>query len=583
MSTTQQPRSGLRQWYESLLWGTMDRLGVTESIERKVVTAVGIQFLATVGIFLTQFLVSGTLAYALSAVLFVGAVVAIYNTLLIVRSDFVAPLRRLEVGADAIAAGDITAIDSTDGAESGLVGSDQPDEIGSLVTSFTEVEGYLNTVSAQSEALAAQEFDDPVLDETVPGAFGDSLDEMAANLEAHTAELESLVNAFGEAAGRAQDGDLTARIDEAEVATDERRYAELVANYNRLVASLGGTVGEVAAFTGDVADASDDVRASMDEVDAASEEVARSVQEISDGAAEQTDEPAAVSSEMSTLSATVEEIAASADEAATTAEIAAERGRTGREEAVEAIAELEALEARIAETATAVEELVDRIGEIDEIASVIDGIAEETNLLALNASIEAARADGSGDGFAVVADEVKTLAEETREEAAAISGRIDEVQRASAETAADVDEMESQASDGVETIEATLREFEEVIEDVTTVNETVQKISHATDDQARTTQDVVDMVDDISSVSQQTATEAETVAAAAEEQTATVSEVTRRVYALSDQSDELLATLDGFDVPDDAAATATDAGTPGTGAPVESSAAADDDEPIGFS
>ena len=583
MSTTQQPPSGRRQWYESLLWGTMYRLGVTESIERKVVTAVGIQFLATVGIFLTQFLVSGTLAYALSAVLFVGAVVAIYNTLLIVRSDFVAPLRRLEVGADAIAAGDITAIDSTDGAESGLVGSDQPDEIGSLVTSFTEVEGYLNTVSAQSEALAAQEFDDPVLDETVPGAFGDSLDEMAANLEAHTAELESLVNAFGEAAGRAQDGDLTARIDEAEVATDERRYAELVANYNRLVASLGGTVGEVAAFTGDVADASDDVRASMDEVDAASEEVARSVQEISDGAAEQTDEPAAVSSEMSTLSATVEEIAASADEAATTAEIAAERGRTGREEAVEAIAELEALEARIAETATAVEELVDRIGEIDEIASVIDGIAEETNLLALNASIEAARADGSGDGFAVVADEVKTLAEETREEAAAISGRIDEVQRASAETAADVDEMESQASDGVETIEATLREFEEVVEDVTTVNETVQKISHATDDQARTTQDVVDMVDDISSVSQQTATEAETVAAAAEEQTATVSEVTRRVYALSDQSDELLATLDGFDVPDDAAATATDAGTPGTGAPVESSAAADDDEPIGFS
>jgi len=67
-----------------------------------------------------------------------------------------------------------------------LAGSDQPDEIGSLVNSFAEVERYLGTVSAQAESLAAQEFDDPALDEDVPGAFGDSLDEMAANLEAYT-------------------------------------------------------------------------------------------------------------------------------------------------------------------------------------------------------------------------------------------------------------------------------------------------------------------------------------------------------------------------------------------------------------
>ncbi|WP_050032632.1 methyl-accepting chemotaxis protein [Halorubrum halophilum] len=552
----------------------MDRLGITESIERKVVTAVGIQFLVTVGIFLTQFLVSGTLSYVISGALFLGAVVAIYNTLLIVRRDFVAPLKQLETGADAIAAGEIDAVGSKDGSGTALTGSDQPDEIGSLVNSFVEVERYLGTVSAQAEALAAQEFDDPALDEDVPGAFGESLDEMAANLEAYTTDLESLVDAFGDAAGRARDGDLTATIDDGALAVDGDRYAELVENYNRLVTTLGGTVGEVASFTGDVADASDDVRASMDEVDDASEEVARSVQEISDGAAEQTEELESVSGEMSTLSATVEEIAASADDAAATARSAADRGRAGREEAAEAIEELEALEASIAETATAVEDLVDRIGEIDEIASVIDGIAEETNLLALNASIEAARADGSGDGFAVVADEVKSLAEETREEAAAISGRIDEVQAASAETAADVDEMESQVSDGVDTIESTLREFEEVVEDVTTVDETVQEISEATDDQARTTQEVVDMVDGIASVSRQTATEAETAAAAAEEQTATVSEVTRRVHALSDQSDELLARLDEFDVPDGDTdhASASEAERPGA-----SIAGADDD------
>jgi len=527
-------------------------MGVSESIERKVVAAVGIQLLITVGIFLTPLLLSGALSYAVSGALFLTAVVAVYNTLLIVRRDLVEPVRRLEVAAEAIAAGDVdgTTVE-TAGVEGGeaLAGSDQPDEIGSLVTAFTEVQRYLETVSSQAEALAAQEFDDPALAEDVPGAFGESLDEMAANLTAYTTELESLVDAFGDAADRAQGGDLTATIDGDSLATDEDRYAELVANYNRLVDTLGGTVGEAQSFTDDVAAAADEVSAGMGEVDDASAEVARSIQEIADGAAEQTEQLEAVSSEMSTLSATVEEIAASADDAAATARGAADRGRAGREAAAQAIAELETLEARIGETATAVADLVDRIQEIDEIASVIDGIAAETNLLALNASIEAARANGSGDGFAVVADEVKALAEETRAEAAEISGRIEEVQAASAGTAADVETMESQVSESVETIDATLREFEEVVADVTTVDETVQEISDATDDQARTTQEVVDAVDDIASVSRETTAEAETVAAAAEEQTATVSEVTRRVHALSDRSNELLSRLDEFTVP----------------------------------
>jgi len=130
MSTTRQRRPGVCGRYEVLLWWTMDALGVTESIERKVVTAVGIQFLVTVGIFLAQFLADGTAAYAVSGVLFVGAIVTIRNTLLIVRRDFAGPVRALEREAEVIAAGD------PDGTDDAALDPTQSDEIGGPVGAF---------------------------------------------------------------------------------------------------------------------------------------------------------------------------------------------------------------------------------------------------------------------------------------------------------------------------------------------------------------------------------------------------------------------------------------------------------------
>jgi len=99
----------IRARYEAALWWTMEQLGITESIERKVIAAVLIQFLSTVGIFLAPFLFSGTLWYLLAGLLFVGASIALVNTVLIVRNDFTGPIKELEAGADEIAAGDLSA------------------------------------------------------------------------------------------------------------------------------------------------------------------------------------------------------------------------------------------------------------------------------------------------------------------------------------------------------------------------------------------------------------------------------------------------------------------------------------------
>ena len=553
--------SRLRTRYESVLWWSMDRIGVDESIERKVVAAVAIQFLVSLVQVVLPFVVSGLLWYALAGGLFLAAAIAFVNTLLIVRRDFVDPIQTLEARANEIAAGEV---------DTGVDRSGQPDEIGSLTNAFAEMGAYLTTVSEQTSALAQQNFDDPVLDEDVPGSFGESLQSMAVSLEEYTAELETmaerlerrserlqaLVGTFGDAAQRAEEGDLTATIDVDGIATDEEMYREVIGNYNDLVETLAATIGDVQSFADTVSAASDDVATSMVEVDDAGDEVARSVQEISDGAASQTEQLQIVADEMNTLSATVEEIAASADEVAQTAEDAAERGRSGRAAAREAIDELDDLEAGIGEAATAVEHLVGQIAEIDEIVSVIDGIAAETNMLALNASIEAARAgsggsSGTGDGFAVVADEIKELAAETRESADEITDRIGTIQAESRATVEGVQQLEQQVGGSVATIESALSDFEDIVGVVDDVNATVQDISSATDEQAGTTQEVVRMVDDVASISEETTAEAESVAAAAQQQTATISEVSANVESLSDGADDLQTRLAVFDVETD--------------------------------
>jgi methyl-accepting chemotaxis protein len=370
--------------YKAGIRRSIQFLGVDRSIERKVLAAVAIQFLISIGQAVLSVVVAGAVRVALVAALFVGATLAFVNTVWLVREDVIEPVTRLDAAAAEIADGAVD-VDVPD--------SDMPDEVGSLTRSFGEMQSHLTVVSAQADALAEQDFEADVLDEDVPGTFGESLDRMAENLEAYTSELEELtrdlerrserleelVAAVGDAADRAADGDLTATIDADAVAGDEDDYRELCENFNDLVESVGIAIADVRSFATEVSAASDDVAESVTELDRASEDVAGSVAEISEGATRQSEQFQSVADEMNDLSATVEEIAASADEVAQTAATAADRGQSGRESATDAIDALDDVERRMATTADAVDGLADRIGEIEEIVSFIDGIAEETN------------------------------------------------------------------------------------------------------------------------------------------------------------------------------------------------------------
>lgn len=191
--------------------------------------------------------------------------------------------------------------------------------------------------------------------------------------------------------------------------------------------------------------------------------------------------------------------------------------------------------------------------EIEEIVEMISEIAGQTNMLVLNASVEADRAGGAGEGFAVVASKIKRLAEEVTAATADIEQRITAIQSTTTETVEEIEVVSERVEGGSETIEHAIEIFDEVAIAVQEAESSIREVSEATDDQAASSEEVVSMVDEVSSVSQQTATEASSVSAATEEQTASLSELSKNVQGLSQLSETLYDQVSMFSIRSDGA------------------------------
>jgi methyl-accepting chemotaxis protein len=474
----------------------------------------------------------------------------------------VSALDRLTRDAEAIARGDLDVdVESTD----------RDDEVGQLVDAFADMESYLSTVAAQAEAVADGRFDADVLNEDVPGAFGDTIDRMSEDVERAQVEaerarreveelnegLERQADAFGETMSRAAAGDLTQRMD---ARSESEAMVAIAESFNEMMDEMEATLGRVRAFADEVAAASQQVTTSTEEVERASSSVSDSIQEISASAERQDERLTTVSSEMQSLSGAIEEVASSADEVATTADRAAETSERGSDAATDAVAELERIESQVDATAAEVTALADEIGEIGDIVDVIADIAEQTNMLALNASIEAAHADGDGDGFAVVADEIKSLAGEAADATERIDRRIAEIQATADGTVDDMAEMRDRVDHGSETIDEALASLSDIAQAVDDLNTGVREISEATDSQAASTEDVVSMLDEVAELADRSNTEAANVSAAAEEQTSTLADVSESARSLSERAESLRDLLGEFTVEE-----AAPAGGAGTG------------------
>ncbi|MEM9347044.1 MAG: methyl-accepting chemotaxis protein, partial [Planctomycetota bacterium] len=204
--------------------------------------------------------------------------------------------------------------------------------------------------------------------------------------------------------------DLTQRIEYK----PKDELSVLVAAFNGLIEKFGKTLSEVASASSEVA--------------AASTEIAASAEEIAAGMGEQSQQITTVSSAVEEMSASVVEVARKSADAANSANESGRIATEGGDVVDQTITGMKSINDAVTTSAESVQELGKRGEQIGEVITVINDIADQTNLLALNAAIEAARAGEHGRGFAVVADEVRKLADRTTKATEEIAGSIQAIQ-----------------------------------------------------------------------------------------------------------------------------------------------------------
>lgn len=299
-----------------------------------------------------------------------------------------------------------------------------------------------------------------------------------------------------EAMSHIEKGDLGVRIEE--VGPPELR--RLAAGLNALTASTQGMVREVAA-------ASQKIGGTADDLSVASQRTSAELQRESKDTEQ-------VATALHQMGATAQEVASSAASAAEASHHADRAARSGNEIVSRAVASIHLLATEVTSSSESIGALQSQSQEIGGILDVIRTIAEQTNLLALNAAIEAARAGEQGRGFAVVADEVRTLASRTQSATQQIQQMIESLQSGARGSVAAMDRSQAQVHISVDEIQKAGDALREITKAVGTINEMNTHIATAAEEQTSVAEEINQNVSRISDATHHTLSEAQHVTSA---------------------------------------------------------------------
>ncbi|WBE26045.1 methyl-accepting chemotaxis protein [Denitrificimonas caeni] len=233
-----------------------------------------------------------------------------------------------------------------------------------------------------------------------------------------------------------------------------------------------------------------DVGRSAEQLAAASEETSVVTENTSESMRKQQNEISLVATAMNEMHATANEVAQSASLAADAAHHADEEALVGRDVSLQTIEAIESLASAVEHATGVIEALAKDSEEIGSVLDVIRSIAEQTNLLALNAAIEAARAGEAGRGFAVVADEVRTLASRTQNSTEEINNMVTRLQRGAVQAVEAMEAGRTEARAGVEQTLKTTACLESIVKAISTINDMNVQIASAAEEQSAVSEEI---------------------------------------------------------------------------------------------
>lgn len=339
-------------------------------------------------------------------------------------------------------------------------------------------------------------------------------------------------------------GDLKMKVD----IKSKDELGMLANHFNNMIENIRILLSEMNDMGRQVSSTSEQMMVSTAEVSKVAEQVAHTVSELAKGATEQAQSAQISNDQVNELA---EEVSKISQNTVDSQKLTIEAQKTVEK----GIHTIEYQKNKMLQSKQATEtvtnemyDLSEKSAKIGHIVKLISSIAEQTNLLALNAAIEAARAGEQGKGFAVVADEIRKLAEESNQSAKNIRDIINEIQIGVAKAVEQIHHANIIVDEQEQAVNETTNTFEEILQAVEVVTENIKEVTQRCENLNQSSQSVEQNIADIASITQQSAAGAEEVAASTEEQAATIEELSASAELLASLSNQLQKSIAKFSI-----------------------------------